>query len=188
MKKFIVAVLSTVLFVIGCGTNNAKNPTVVSEKVWPDPDQLPPNWFAVKGDGVWSYGLPVEFTSTHNRTNSNNVWNDRPILAEHTSASKHITIRLSKELSKQANTVMDSVFADPQVIVISKKHKLSMHLGIINAIYYIKAGISEYYDYLEFFVQKNSDVYRLSCYSERGFSLTQNSSTCFDVIDTLRLK
>lgn len=193
--------------VLGCSSGinvPSASPEVV---VHPDPSNnvlpkdppkrqdLPPTWNEVRADGwptaEWSYGLPPDFTKLPSDG----------LLAQHHSVQSQLTISLNKHQNLEVGEaglqqfVLDYFISEASksgktVLAIRRNDTTTQYVTIaVQTIWNTlppwtdKSGMNSSVD---FFTQHDQTVYQLSCSSD-ATDLRTNSSTCFQVMDTLRV-
>lgn len=166
-------------WLMGCAANTpppSPTPTIIIP-VEEKRTDLPFNWFEVKGNG-WSYGLPMGFDSSKP---------DYPYLATHYSMFMKVGVNFTAHSLDQPDLFkFIGTYLEP------RKNQLrdirENALGII-AVYLVSPVIVNNMREasLEFFVRKDKSVYHMSCVGD-ATQIKKYASTCFDIIDTLRLK
>jgi hypothetical protein len=192
MKHSFVSLLMCCAMV-GCASHATPPPDPPTvEVVKPAPDappvevkrtDLPPNWVEVKGD-TWSYGLPADFNPIATGGN----------LAAHKSVSQDVSITLETDTTNNHDLVgYVSIWAAAMSLasgkeVIHTAQKVSDEITILAVQLLWTTGIDQYASSLDFFTEKNNVVYHVSCSSDDAAKLKASGQTCFDIMDTFRLK
>lgn len=137
---------------------------------------LPLKWTEVTQQD-WSYGIPEEFS----RVNSTVL----PVLVQHYSSLEKITINFATHTTKSDlhEYILDAFILprSGQVVAIKENDRA------VRPIVAVQSVSSDTEMALDFFVQKNNTIYHMSCFGN-NIALETNFETCFNVINTLRVK
>lgn len=198
MTRLIIFLL---ICVLGCSGNKITTPTqqptlttkplVVIENSPPRKD-LPESWIEIKGDN-WSYGLSPEFLSTKDYASD--------IRAQHISIDKEITVTYRIHLTElsiveqfvEENFIKTLKRNDKKIIATAKNNtNPNFPILLVHSIYVSEHAINnggelnKWFDAsLDFFMQKNNQVYHFSCSGESQ-KLKENSHICFQIVDTFK--
>lgn len=191
MRALIVSLIAALC--VGCAPSKQPQPispsnigpeTIVLPVEPPNPikrTDLPLNWVQVDGKG-WSYGLPLGFDKKLQPAG---------ILSSHYSVSTNITINFSThenkkdELENYVHVFMQNIESEGGDTVAA----INERLGII-AVHFImndKSNPNFLKSSLDFFKQKDTTIYHMTCESDAAHFAKYND-VCFDVAETLRIE
>jgi len=191
MRKIIaILICLTSLELSGC----VNTPPVIPVTTEPEPQRtdLPINWLEVSGSN-WSYGVPFGFDKARALPND--------MLAQHSSQSQKISIGFAAHPTQLelpiyvANFVFSKETNNQKVL--ATRESTNGPNGRVFAVHYVDNAHTclpgktmcntAVQGSLDFFVKKNQTIYQMSCFGE-ALSLKAHADTCFQVINTLRLK